>query len=54
MQAFTVEELNEIRYKPCVVYERGSLENVIRNVIRNASKRDFEYAISIAPKVKQS
>ena len=53
MQGFTVEELNEIRYKPWVGYERGSLEDVIRN----ASKRDFEYAISIAPKsfkVKQS
>ena len=53
MQAFTVEELNEIRYKPWAVYERGSSEKVIRN----ASKRDFEYAISIAPKsfkVKQS
>ena len=53
MQGFTVEELNEIRYKPWVGYKRGSLENVIRN----ASKRDFEYAISIAPKsfkVKQS
>ena len=53
MQAFTVEELNEIRYKPWAVYERGSSENVIRN----ASKLDFEYAISIAPKsfkVKQS
>ena len=53
MQGFTVEELNEIRYKPWAVYGRGSSENVIRN----ASKRDFEYAISIAPKsfkVKQS
>ena len=53
MQGFTVEELNEIRYKPWVGYKLGSLENVIRN----ASKRDFEYAISIAPKsfkVKQS
>ena len=53
MQWFTVEELNEIRYKPWAVYGRGSSENVIRS----ASKRDFEYAISIAPKsfkVKQS
>ena len=53
MQGFTVEELNEIRYKPWAVYGRGSSENVIRS----ASKRDFEYAISIAPKsfkVKQS
>ena len=53
MQGFTVEELNEIRYTPWVVYKQGSSESVIRN----ASKRDFEYAISIAPKsfkVKQS
>ena len=53
MQGFTVEELNEIRYKPWAVYGRGSSENVIRS----ASKRDFEYAISVAPKsfkVKQS
>ena len=53
MQGFTVEELNEIRYKPWVVYALGSSEDVIRS----ASKRDFEYAISIAPKsfkVKQS
>ena len=53
MQGFTVEELNEIRYTPWVVYKQGSSENVIRS----ASKRDFEYAISIAPKsfkVKQS
>ncbi|WAX06009.1 hypothetical protein BD26P3_00028 [Phocaeicola phage BD26P3] len=46
MQGFTVEELNEIRYKPWAVYKQGSSESVIRN----ASKRDFEYAISIAPK----
>lgn len=53
MQGFTVEELNEIRYKPWAMYKQGSSENVIRS----ASKRDFEYAISIAPKsfkVKQS
>ena len=53
MHGFTVEELNEIRYKPWAAYKRGSSENVIRN----ATKRDFEYAISIAPKsfkVKQS
>ena len=53
MQGFTVGELNEIRYKPWAVYKQGSSENVIRN----ASKRDFEYAISIATKsfkVKQS
>ncbi|WAX10500.1 hypothetical protein BV200P1_00049 [Phocaeicola phage BV200P1] len=46
MQGFTVEELNEIRYKPWAVYKQGSSEDVIRS----ASKRDFEYAISIAPK----
>ena len=53
MQGFTVEELNEIRYKPWAVYKQCSSEKVIRS----ASKRDFEYAISIAPKsfkVKQS
>ena len=53
MRGFTVEELNEIRYKPWAVYEQGSSEDVIRS----ASKRDFEFAIAIAPKsfkVKQS
>ncbi|WAX10684.1 hypothetical protein BV674P5_00027 [Phocaeicola phage BV674P5] len=53
MQGFTFEELIEIRYKPWAVYKQGSSESVIRN----ASKLDFEYAISIAPKsfkVKQS
>ena len=46
MQGFTVEELNEIRYTPWVVYKQGSSENVIRN----ASRQDFEYAISTATK----
>ncbi|WAX10592.1 hypothetical protein BV283P2_00041 [Phocaeicola phage BV283P2] len=46
MQGFTFEELTEIRFRPWAVYKQGSSEDVIRS----ASKRDFEYAISIAPK----